>query len=69
MAADGIKVDGPVGDASIPVTSDVSELTQVARVLLLIKENQLATAAILFFAWQAGVFVEAWMTIQGMCSV
>ncbi len=68
MAADGIKVDGPVGDASIPVTSDVSELTQVARVLLLIKENQLATAAILFFAWQAGIFMEAWFVVQGVCA-
>lgn len=53
--------------APIADTSDALEVTQVARVLLLIKENQLATAAVLFFAWQAGVFIEAWATIQGMC--
>ena len=53
--------------APIPDTSDVLEVTQVARVLLLIKENQLATAAVLFFAWQAGVFIEAWAAVQGMC--
>lgn len=53
--------------ASIADTSDVLEATQLARVLLLIKENQLATAAVLFFAWQAGIFIEAWSTVQGMC--
>jgi hypothetical protein len=41
----------------------------MARLLLLVKENQLATAAVLFCAWQAGVFLEAWMAIQGICSV
>lgn len=54
--------------AAIADSSDVLEVTQVARVLLLIKENQLATAAVLFFAWQAGIFIEAWATIQGVCA-
>lgn len=61
-----------VGEAEIisidnPPTS-ASDVTQVARLLLLIKENQLSTAVILFFAWQAGIFVEAWVTIQGVCN-
>lgn len=57
-------------EADIPdtVTSNVSEATQVARLLLLVKENQLATAVVLFFAWQAGLFVEAWFAIQGICA-
>lgn len=45
-----------------------SEMTQAARLLLLVKENQLATAAVLFFAWQAGIFMEAWFVIQGVCA-
>lgn len=47
---------------------DVSEMTQAARLLFLVKENQLATAAILFFAWQAGLFMEAWFVVQGVCA-
>lgn len=56
-------------NSQIDITSTASDATQVARLLLLIKENQLATAVVLFFAWQAGLFIEAWMAIQGMCSV
>ena len=41
----------------------------MARLLLLVKENQLVTAAILFMAWQAGLFIEAWYAIQGVCQV
>jgi len=54
--------DGSAGE------SPVSSAMTIARLLLLVKENQLATAVILFAAWQAGVFVEAWMTIQGICA-
>ena len=56
--------DGSAGES----TSLTSAMT-MARLLLLVKENQLATAVILFAAWQAGLFFEAWYTIQGMCSV
>lgn len=42
-------------------------LPVVARLLVLVKENQLATAAILFVAWQMGIFLEAWIAIQGVC--
>jgi len=58
-------VEAAASKISLP---DASELTQAARLLLLIKENQLATAAILFFAWQAGVFMEAWFVVQGVCA-
>ena len=55
-------IDGSAGES--PVTSAMT----MARLLLLVKENQLATAVVLFAAWQAGVFIEAWYTIQGICS-
>ena len=55
--------DGSAGESSL-----VPSAMTMARLLLLVKENQLATAAILFCAWQAGLFIEAWYTIQGVCS-
>lgn len=54
-------------DTSSGVSSLPSNAMTMARLLLLIKENQLATAALLFLAWQMGLFVEAWYTIQGVC--
>ena len=66
MAKDRINgVEQATSKISVP---DASELTQAARLLFLIKENQLATAAVLFFAWQAGVFIEAWSVVQGVCA-
>lgn len=56
-------------DGSAGESSSLTSAMTMARLLLLVKENQLATAVILFAAWQAGLFVEAWMTIQGMCAV
>ena len=55
--------DGSAGESSM-----VPSAMTMARLLLLVKENQLATAAILFAAWQAGMFLEAWYAIQGVCS-
>ena len=46
-----------------------SNAMTIARLLLLVKENQLTTAVILFAAWQAGIFFEIWYTIQGVCQV
>ena len=57
-------IDGSAGESS----SLTSAMT-MARLLLLVKENQLVTAAILFMAWQAGLFIEAWYAIQGVCQV
>lgn len=54
--------DGSAGESPM-----VPSAMTMARLLLLVKENQLATAAILFAAWQAGLFIEAWYTIQGVC--
>lgn len=64
---DEVATSSPTDDSAgeSPVTSAMT----MARLLLLVKENQLATAIVLFAAWQAGVFMEAWMTIQGICSV
>lgn len=56
-------------DGSAGESSSLTSAMTMARLLLLVKENQLATAVILFAAWQAGLFFEAWYTIQGMCSV
>lgn len=53
---------------SVILSDEVRDLSSWARVILLIKENQLATAAILFCAWQAGVFLQVATTMQGVCS-
>ena len=58
-------VEEPTSNLSVP---DASEMTQAARLLFLVKENQLATAAVLFFAWQADLFMEAWFVVQGVCA-
>lgn len=55
-------------DGSAGESPSLTSAMTIARLLLLVKENQLATAVILFAAWQAGLFFEAWYTIQGMCS-
>ena len=66
--------EGDDGAASSPTDGSAGESQLVpsamtmARLLLLVKENQLLTAAILFAAWQAGMFLEAWYAIQGVCS-
>ena len=65
-ADDGIAsspTDGSAGESSM-----VPSAMTMARLLLLVKENQLLTAAVLFAAWQAGIFLEAWYTIQGVCN-
>ena len=53
---------------SVPDTSTSEDLAPVAKILLLIKENQLATALLLFAAWQAGLFIEAAVAVQGVCA-
>ena len=52
---------------SCHLSDDVKDLSALARVILLAKENQLATACLLFIAWQAGFALEAYTAITGMC--
>lgn len=40
---------------------------KVAQLMQLVKDNQLATAAVLFILWQAGAFVEAAAYVGGVC--
>ena len=40
---------------------------KVAQIIQLIKDNQLMTAAILFIAWQIGLFAEAAAYAGGVC--
>ena len=56
-------------DTSSGVSSLPSNAMTIARLHLLVKDNQLIAAAILFMAWQAGIFFEIWYTIQGVCQV
>ena len=64
-----LSISEPDSQQTHSVTSEINptDFSAVGRVLILVKENQLATAAILFFAWQAGVFLEAWIAVQSMC--
>lgn len=59
---------GSTSQESEPDTSIPEELAPFAKIALLIKENQLATALILFAAWQAGLFIEAAVAVQGVCA-
>lgn len=49
------------------LSDEVHAFSTYTRLLILVKENQLATAVMLFAAWQAGVFLEAWIAVQSMC--
>lgn len=40
---------------------------KVAQIIQLVKDNQLATAALLFILWQAGAFAEAVTYAGGVC--
>ena len=48
---------------SVPETLDTSATVQ--KIVKLVKENQLATAVILFASWQLGLFVSAYDYVQG----
>ena len=66
LAGDGGTAQQPT-DGSAGESPLVPSAMTMARLLLLVKENQLLTAAMLFAAWQAGVFLEAWYMVQGVC--
>jgi hypothetical protein len=40
---------------------------KLAQILLLIKNNQLLTAVIVFIAWQIGIVADATSYVGGMC--
>lgn len=40
---------------------------KLAQIVSLVKDNQLATAALLFIAWQVGFFAEAATYAGGVC--
>jgi hypothetical protein len=52
-----------------PTTPDkILDVTKAAQILALVKENQLITAFVLFFLWQAGAFISAQQYAAGvMC--
>jgi hypothetical protein len=50
-----------------PQVSDVASAAKFAQIIQLIKDNQLATAALLFVAWQIGFFAEAASYAGGIC--
>lgn len=68
IVVDPVESSGTSPKESDPDTSISEDLAPLAKIFLLIKENQLATAAILFAAWQAGLFIEAAIAVQGVCA-
>lgn len=61
-------VDSPEVPNSSESISSLGELTTWTKLLCLVKENQLLTAAVLFAAWQAGLFLQAATAVQGVCA-
>lgn len=68
IVVDPVESSGASLQESESDTSSPGDLAPLAKIILLIKENQLATAAILFAAWQAGLFIEAAIAVQGVCA-
>lgn len=54
-----------VGPAK-PVDTAIAA-TKLAQIGMLIKDNQLLTAAIVFIMWQAGAIASASSFVGGMC--
>lgn len=47
--------------------SEVVPTAKAAQILLLIKDNQLVTAVVLFILWQAGALSQGFAIIGGVC--
>jgi hypothetical protein len=55
---------------SLPETAKLEEVATVAKgaqILNLVKENQLITAVIVFFLWQAGALAQGINLLGGVC--
>ncbi len=50
-----------------PGVEDVATVAKGAQILNLVKENQLITAVIVFFLWQAGALAQGINLIGGVC--
>ncbi len=46
---------------------DVATVAKGAQILNLVKENQLVTAIVVFFLWQAGALAQGINLIGGVC--
>ncbi len=54
---------------SLPETKveDIATVAKGAQILNLVKENQLVTAIVVFFLWQAGALAQGINLIGGVC--
>lgn len=52
---------------TLPKPESVLATTKLTQIGLLIKDNQLLTAAIVFIMWQAGAIAQASSLVGGMC--
>lgn len=52
-------------DATDQVVTVADEVSQLNQVIQLVKENKIATAVMLFFAWQTGLLLSAYEYAQG----
>ena len=43
------------------------DVTRVAQILALVKDNQMLTAIVVFLLWQAGAIAQAATVIGGVC--
>ena len=56
------------GASNLPDPKQVLDAAKLAKVVALVKENQLLTALVLFVLWQAGAFLQAYEYSTGvMC--
>ena len=52
-------------DVTDQVVSTADEVSQINQVLQLVKENKVAAAVMVFFAWQTGLLLSAYQYAQG----
>lgn len=53
---------------NLPDPKQVIDAAKMAKIVALVKENQLLTALVLFVLWQAGAFLQAYEYSAGvMC--
>lgn len=52
-------------DVADEVATTVDEVSQVNQIIQLVKENKVATAVMLFFAWQTGLLLSAYEYAHG----
>lgn len=56
-----------IATATGQVADNLAPTAKAAQIMLMIKDNQLVTAVVLFILWQAGALSQGFAIIGGVC--